>query len=274
MKQEASINGTSKLDHYKWTTKGKPGKLQYIKKELIHVNPEYQREADSGKVLSLARKWSWIGCGAISVSFRNGIYWAMDGQHRVLAALKRSDIDVLPCVVFETESLTEEAIGFLDLNTNRKAVAATAKHKAMAVSGDYLAALVQSKIDECGLHVGGGGKSIGSIRCVAACRRMAGQDSDAFSVSLELAAEMALSEKSSVHERVLEGLFYLHRNLDGCNLRQASLQARIKKIGSQLLLQGANRAAAYYTTGGAKVWANGILDVINHGLRKKYELST
>lgn len=274
MKQEKTINGTSKLDHYKWTTKGKPGKLQYIKKELIHVNPEYQREADSGKVLSLARKWSWIGCGAISVAFRNGIYWAMDGQHRVLAALKRSDIDVLPCVVFETESLTEEAMGFLDLNTNRKVVAATAKHKAMTASGDYLATLVQSKIDEFGLHIVSGKKASGSIRCVAACRRMAEQDADAFSASLELTAEMALSAKSAVQDRVLEGLFYLHRNLDGCNLRQASLRARIKKIGLQPLLDGANKAAAYYATGGAKVWASGILDVINHGLRNKYELST
>lgn len=269
---EKSINLTSKVEHYKWKSKGAPGKLQYIKKELIQVNPKYQREVNHPKVLELARNWSWIGCGAISVAYREGKYWAMDGQHRVLGAMKRSDIAEIPCVVFETESLTEEAIGFLDLNTNRKPVSAISKHKALLVAEDELATFIHVQLNLNGLRFVDCAKSKGQIRCIAACKRIALQSKEGFSITLEFASELSFADDISISEILLDGLFYLHQNIGDGGLKNKNLIARLKKFGAKLLIRGAQSAAAFYSKGGAKVWAVGMLEVINAGLRNKFEM--
>lgn len=56
------------------------------------------------------------------------------------------------------------------------------------------------------------------------------------------------------------------------NLEDPRLRNRILSIGVIRLMEGANSASAYYSRGGPKVWADGMMKEINHGLRNKFEL--
>jgi len=74
----------TKVDRYGWTIKDQPGFMKEINKSLLNVDMQYQRHANKSKVLTISSEWSWIACGVVVVAFRDGKYWVMDGQHRVI----------------------------------------------------------------------------------------------------------------------------------------------------------------------------------------------
>ena len=117
--QEITHVGLDKVQRYGWVTAHAQGRFEMINKRLLNVNTEiYQREASKTKVLELASNWSWIACGALIVADRDGVYWVADGQHRKLAADKRSDIKELPCMVFTVA--TREAVAAASTTARRK----------------------------------------------------------------------------------------------------------------------------------------------------------
>lgn len=267
---ETINNGkTDKVSRYKWIKKDSPGEFRMIAKTLLRMAEEYQRGVLIGKVQRMAREWSWISCGAIIVALRDGVFWVVDGQHRVLAALRRSDIDRLPCLVFETATIAEEAVAFLDVNGNRAAVSAISKLTARSASNDQLAMFVLDSIASAGLVIKPTLSGKGQIKCVASCMRMAEEDRDSYARALNLLSELCRKQECSVLERPLAALFYLDKNIVG-GLTNKRLLERVQGVGAEGLLLAANRAAAFYASGGMKVWASGVLDAVNKGLRYKF----
>lgn len=269
---EVNAMGNDKIQRYDWTTSGAPGALQSLDKRLLHVNPLYQRDAAEEKVLSMARGWSWVACGAIVVACRDGIFWVIDGQHRVLAALRRSDIQALPCLVFALADIKSEAQGFIDLNTGRKPVSAIAKQKALVTAGDEAAIFVQQEIDRLGLQISASARASGTIQAIAWCVKRAREDKNKFSMILQLVTEISRHEKAPIRERVLDGLWFLDDRMEN-GLTDKRLLKKIKEKGADALFVAANKAAAYYGSGGAKVWGEGILAELNRGLVHKFELA-
>jgi len=113
-----SIATTTEQNHKK--TLGEKGKASYLSKDVLQFDTSYQRPEITAFVWHIARNFSWKLFGTVSVSQRiNGEYFVFDGQHRVLAARLRDDIDNIPCLVFNLDGVSEEAEAFLDLNTER-----------------------------------------------------------------------------------------------------------------------------------------------------------
>lgn len=267
-----AVGGVDKIKFYNWKVSGSPGALKMLSKHDLLINDEYQRTANNAKILSLAKDWSWVGCGAIVVACRSGVYWVIDGQHRVLAALRRSDIFEMPCLVFDVASVTEEARGFLDLNTKRKPVSTLAKHKALVTAGDEIALFVQHELDRLGLRPAVDTKTPGTIQCFGWCMKRAASDKDAFTKVLEITTEISNADAVPVRERLLDGLTYIHHNVEN-GLFDSRLAQRIRAKGAVCLFHAANKASAFYGKGGEKVWADGILQEINKGLSKRFEFS-
>lgn len=261
--------GVNKTSRYGWVTKDTPGQLRMLHKDVLQIHPAYQRDLIAEKVKAITAAWSWLSLGALVVGKRGGEYWVIDGQHRAVAAKRRSDIQLLPCVVFETEDVQEEARGFLDLNTGRKPVTAVAKQKAMVAAGDETAAYVQKTCADLGLEIKATAMTAGSIKCVAWCMRRAAEDKEAFSTVLAMGAKLSQADSMPVHERLLDGLWMLN-NRCGEGLSDKRLVKRLQEKGARTLVDAANRAAAYYANGGAKVWAQGMLAEINKGMHKKF----
>jgi hypothetical protein len=85
---------------------------------------------------------------------------------------------------------------------------------------------------------------------------------------IELVSE--LCENDPIHERIVGGLDYLAKNLTtGLDER---LKNRVLKVGAIKLLREANVASAYYAKGGDRIWAQGMLKVLNAGMRYKFHL--
>lgn len=256
----------TKVDRYGWTLKDKPGDLIHIDKKALSIHPSYQRHSVEAKVKSIASSWSWIACGAIIIGARDGEYWVIDGQHRVLAAMRRADIELLPCLVFETKSIQQEAVGFLNANTGRKPITGLDKFRASIAAGDETALYVDSIFNELGIVPSQNSSKPLGIKSMAWSMSKAKENSESFETVVRLAAEICSNRP--LHEVLLDGMYYLH-NKANIDLNNKWLRDRIKKIGPDILIESAKRASAYFARGGAKIWADGMLSEINKGVRNK-----
>lgn len=267
---EQTPRGVDKIRMYGWTVQDSPGQLEWLPKAALKVASEYQRDEHVlSKILAMAACWSHVACGVLIVGRRNGEFWIIDGQNRWRAAMRRSDIGLLPCIVFDTQSIQAEAEGFLRSNTLRKPVTAIQKHKAQVAAGDTTAEFLRTEIARLGLKVAKNSNRTGEIKCIGWCHKRAGEDKDAFGRVLGLAAALCAKADMHVPEKLLEGLWYLDRNC-GEGLQDRRLARRIEAVGARALYDAAMRAAAFYTAGGGRVWAQGMLNEINKGLRYKF----
>jgi hypothetical protein len=260
-------NGTSKVKHYGWTLKDKPGELVWLRKDALFVDHTYQRIAKNVRVLQIAQKWSWLACGVIVVAKREDDqrFYVVDGQHRVLAALKRSDIEQLPCLVFKTESAKEEAAGFYDSNTGRRLPTSLEKWKAQLLRGDATTTFVDALIQQAG-RVAGNQAGHLEVRCLTSLLRAADADREMLRNMWPLVVEVC--QGNSLHERVFDGLFWLEAHLpDGQSLTDKRWRERVIRLGFRGLLDAAQRAATFYARGGAKTWGVGMLEAMNKGCR-------
>lgn len=266
-----TAKGVDKTARYGWVTKDEPGTLQMLHKDVLQIHPAYQRDVVAEKVKTITAEWSWLSLGALVVGKRGGEFWVIDGQHRTLAAKRRSDITYLPCVVFKTADVRAEARGFLDLNTGRKPVTAVAKQKAMVAAGDEVAAYVQQQCEALGIEIKKSAHTAGQLRCVAWCTRRAADDKEIFRAVLALGVELSTQDQVHVAERLLEGLWLLNAKC-GEGFADKRLTKRLREKGARALLDAANRAAAYYGRGGGTVFAQGMLAELNKGLHRKFTM--
>lgn len=266
---EFTPQGVNKVARYGWRLKDSPGEIAWVDKTILKINEEYQRSAIKNKIADITAEWSWLACGALIVAKRDGSLWVVDGQHRLLAAMRRSDIRALPCVIFETETIKDEAIGFLSANTNRRPVTAIGKHKALVASGDEAASFVSRILEAKGLRVVRVAKMKGHIKCLAWCVKRAAVDSGRFVRIIDLASEMCFRDEMPVHEKLLEGLWIIDCKI---GLNDPRLKRRVLEVGTKRLVDAAARAAVFYGGGGGKAWAEGILGEINKGLKNKFTI--
>lgn len=271
MTQQERIGTTSKIDRYKWIVRGGPGVLMMIGKRDLQVNPEYQRELLEDKVRQMSASWSWLACSVITIGMRDGVWWVIDGQHRVMAAMRRSDITELPCIVFELENIQDEARGFLDLNTLRKNMTSVDKLRASTVAGDEPARQFTELCRRLNLTLTRNGSTPGTIKSANWGMRKMAEDPIATAIVMGLAAELSQTDHISVQEKLLGGLWYLHKNGES-NLNDAKLRQRIKLRGAKALITEAGKASAFYSRGGDKIWAIGMLNSINKGLQIRFKM--
>lgn len=258
-----------------WTVMDKPGVFLEIDKNKLLIDHEYQRtKISKGRVNELASNWSWMACGCILVVERDdGEWYVFDGQHRVLAALKRSDIETLPCLVFEATGVDKEAMGFVQVNTNRGNISAAAKYKGLLAANDPVAVAIDAGLKRCGLVVKdsiGSGSASHCVSCMGAIRDCWVTDAEGAEICLMICARIARDAEEAVKERVLLALFYLHRN--GLDLRDKALVTRIIQVGQAKIQIRMLRWAEAIGHGGPKVWAEGVLEAINKGCRHRFSL--
>lgn len=265
---EQTGTGADKVKRYGWVIDDKPGQMLMLHKNDLQVHPAYQRDQIPSKIIELTSAWSWVGAGALIVGHRGNEYWVIDGQHRLLAAKRRSDITHLPCVVFETSGIRQEAKAFLAANAGRKPVTAIGKYKALIASGDTAAIVVHKTLEALSITVKPHAQYQNEIKAIAWALRKANENPDKFETVMMVAAELCVD--MPVQERLLDGLWYIDQFLP-CGITDKKLSERMKKIGARKLIEAANRASSYFARGGAKIWATGMIEEINKGLKTKYE---
>jgi hypothetical protein len=261
--------GVDKIEHYKWQVKDGGGTFAYVPKDSIQIDHQhYQRDNISNwKVLELARDWSWVACGTLCIARRrDGSLWAMDGQYRLMASLRRSDIRDLPCMIFDVHDVKEEARGFINVNTNRKPPMSLAKYKAQITAGDEDVIFVRDLLESTNRVIGNRSKK--EVVCVGSLVWWARKDRDAL-IRIWPVLD-ALSPDSTVPIQLADGMMFLERAMDrGESLSDVQIRARLIQIGAEELVHEARASARYHGKGGGKVWADGIRNRYNKGLQRK-----
>jgi hypothetical protein len=272
---EFTPKGSDKVKTYGWAPVPdcKPV-FRWINKNNLRVDHYYQRSDTSyQKIARITRDFEWASCGAILVAERApDRFYVFDGQHRLLAAKRRSDITEMPCLVYDLSGTKEEANAFLDVNTERKAIGAIARHNARLAANDSTAKLIQDSIDEACLNVVNVALKGGQIKCLSICYKLASLNADLFRDALMLSAELSASSDLSVKEMVLDGLFYVGQRIPS-GLQNRKFRKRVLDLGMKELCTAIGRAQAFYARSGAKVYAAGIVERVNKGLQQKFALS-
>ena len=266
-RNETAYPKGDKIKRYKWELKDGPGDFMWIPKDQLVVDHSYQRPPQLAKVKLYAQTWAWWACSAIVVANRpnDPNNYVVDGQNRALAALKRSDISVLPCIVFESTGAVQEAAAFYDINANRRTPTTLDKWKAQLMRGDPHVVATDRLIRDMG-RVPSKSRSPNSVSCVTVL--LNAMTADAARVRRVYPLLSAVCEGNPMHERLVGGFLWLEAHMpEGQSLTDKRWSNRAKRIGYTALLVGANRAAALYAQGSNRVCAIGIQETLNKGLQ-------
>lgn len=267
-KSRTNTFDAKKRKQYGWKTLNPRGEYMELPKEWLKIDREfYQRDYVERKVLEYGKSFDWSAFNTISVAQRSdGTYWVIDGQHRLLAALLRDDIDLLPCMVFSVNSVAEEADAFVRINAYRRALQTIDTWKANTTREDDVTCKAQALVKQAGRAVT---QSSGpdSIRCLGKLTQCVNINYEALVRIWPLLIEIFRGE--IWHDKVMSGLFWLECN-SSQSLTEKTYREKLLLIGYTGLLHAAEQNAATYKTGGAKVWGLGMLIAINRGRRTKH----
>jgi hypothetical protein len=122
---EMIINTTSEL----W---GK--RIAIIPIDLLDVDYSYQR-VRTAHVNYIYDNWKQTRCDFLEVSYRDGIFYIIDGQHRYYAALAKG-IKSLPCIIKTGMTMEDEARDFVEKNTGYKSLTPFDTFKANIANGN------------------------------------------------------------------------------------------------------------------------------------------
>ena len=251
-----------------------PGKFMMLSKFEIRVDESYQRPSRSANEINkIARDFSWKAFGTLSVANRNGRFYCFDGQHRLKAALRNPAILNLPCMVFEVEEIKEEASGFCKMNMMRSPVRSFDHFRAEIVADNPLAISLDNMLSELGIVVCANPRKQNELKCIGSIRQQF--KIDPVSTKRALVAALAAGNRDNVyiHESIASGFFYLDSIIDLADgISNPRFLDRVSKVGSMKMIDGIARAKSYYVKGGGKVFAQGIIDTLNHGMHKRFEI--
>lgn len=132
--------------------------LQYTPPALLKIDGSYQRDIENpaSRVLigRIAKDWDWDLCQPlVTVRREDGDLYVIDGQHRLMAAKQRGDIDQLPVVIVNLPSAESEAQLFVAFNRNRRPLKPLDIWKAALAAGDAEAKAINATLQKYGLSI-------------------------------------------------------------------------------------------------------------------------
>ena len=268
---------TDKIQKFNWNTQiGELGSNAMIDKWEINIDTSYQRNILDSRVLTIAKNWQWEAFGRLLVGNRSdGGRFIVDGQHRLLAARKRSDIKDLPCVVFNSRGSKHEADVFLVSNTLRGPMTALQKFKALLIIGDPVAIGIKDAADSLGLTIpeksGGRRKNpLGeesSLNCIEALVNAWRTNAKDAERCLVLCKE--ISKEYAITKDLYEGVFYLNQKMKKIGDFVYNYRDKLIACGYVSIVSTIKNQQIILGYGGYRVSASGLLAVINKNKRKK-----
>jgi len=262
-------DGLSKIDRYGWTIDGDQPEFAFVEKHKLKIDDSYQREPSEEKIARMSRHWRWACVPSLLVSQRSTHeLFVYDGQHRLLAAMRRSDIDVLPCLISRFSDVQKEAQAFVYANVERWPMRSVDRYLALRIAQDRDTLAIDGVLEKCGLTLKKNPRNAADIGCVGALQEVfeSGGAELLYDV-VELSCELYRPDNEPIHAQCLKTLAYLHRQL-ACGLQDARFRQRVVATGPKVLHRAAvNRAKDEIRTS-ARNWAKGWLEVLNKTMRR------
>jgi hypothetical protein len=253
-----------------------PPDMKWIHKSQLEADPTYQRDANLTKIKSIARDWSWKALGALHVAQRsNGKYLVFEGNHRLLAAKRRPEVQELPCLVFPSKGVVEEAESFLTVNTNRRPLSSIDRFKAQVAVGLPEAMIVQGLLDGAGYTLStspaDGKRQTGAVGALVKSART---DADVLRRVWPLILKLA--DDGPIPGRLVQAVYYVERKLASTpdSLLESPWRDRLIKLGLKGLLEATAAMASLEKRSGEAIFGRALVAALNRGVRNKLVLST
>lgn len=231
----------------------------------MRINKLAQRELRPSFVEQLYADFDPDMFGTPEVSFREGYYYVVDGQHRIEAAKKYLGIweeQSVECWVWEGLTAKDEAKLFLKLN-NRLTVHAFDKIMAAVHAGDPTAVAIYQIVESLDLHIARN-KGQNSVSAVGALQRVYSRDGeDALSRGLEIIRDSYGS--AGLDAQMIDGFGKLCQRYNGALNIDETIHA-LSRIHGGLngLLNQAETRRKTMAAGKADAIAATAVDIINH----------
>lgn len=146
-------------------------RLRWVPIAQMRVNPLAQRDVNQAWVDRIAEELDVEQIGNPTVNLRGGVFWIIDGQHRIEALRQTGwDDQQIQCWTYEGLSQEEEADAFLRQN-DRRAVDAFAKFRTAVTAGRDDETDIERIVQANGLVVSRDAIP-GAIRAVGTLRRI------------------------------------------------------------------------------------------------------
>lgn len=251
------------------------GEFAMIHKNKIFVDHDYQRKLKPTNVDTYARDFSWVAFGAISVALReDGEWYVSDGQHRLRAAQAREEIKEVPCIVFDFDgNIEKEANAFLVANTARKPMTAVARFKALRMTGNNAARVVDELVTRSGREIVEGSSSPHHVSCVNVLLHCAKEDELTLRRVWPLIDEFMTGKR--INQFPVQAIWQLERKLlNADSLIEKKWKQRIMDVGPEALQKAIQETAAFLYKGrGFSVCAVALANLLNKGRRITLEHS-
>lgn len=262
---------------HKSTPSPKTGNLRMcmLPVSKLMIDHTYQRNSLSQRnVDQIVKNYSVGSFGALNVAERNGIfYYVVDGQHR-LAAAKKLGLTVVPCAVWVSTGVEQEAAEFERCNSARKSVDYYTKYRAMVVAKDPAYLLCEKILAKHGLHIA----QSCSANCIAfPSTAMTTLKSDPNLFELCLVLQRLMVGDINLGEQIHKGLFYALNRINPEQWPSVDLCRKVYELGGRtaimheirrLHLESGSRAESGWMYGKA------VVNVLNKsiGRGKKIEM--
>lgn len=257
-----------KASKFRWAKESQKPELRWIRKELLNLDDNYQREARSNAaVMRIARDWDWMLFEALGVVEReDGTFWVYSGGHRLRASFYRRDIPELPCAVFKVNNLTDEARAFVAGAMMRCSISSFDSFRASVVASEPDAIATNEVLDRLGLRAKKTCSGPNDIKCIHTIRKCVSED--VVTAESVLALLKSLSGEDHVDGRVYAGLFRLVRHFNGRNFLGENAD-KLSQISQREMQIAVRQMIAETGKGGEFTAAKAILGLVNKGKKKK-----
>lgn len=240
------------------------GEFIRLNKNLLTVEPDYQRQASKKLIKDISREWDSSAVGAITVNVRNNTYYVIDGQHRVEAAKSRPEVTHLPCIVFTGKTKAQEAGILRKMNSNVKIMTGNDKFRARVEEGEELAKWVNNRLKAAGYAVET--KGIKIVRGINKLMKIASESKTRF--DRVLSACVQLCKHSPITANIFGGLDIVDKKMNGLDER---LKDRLVSIGLKTVIETIRREEIAAGNRDAITHARGIMNAVNRNLKNKFE---
>lgn len=260
----------SSREKWSWASDSEEGVFQLVSKYDLNIDGTYQRDLVSeDKVRAIARNWDWRLFSALSVIVRrDGSYWVYDGGHRARASFLRDDVDLLPCLVFECESIEEEAKAFVGANTMSSAVSAYHKYRGALRAKEPQALAVCGVLEKYGYKAAKASSGGYLFSALGTLQKLLLEDFSLAEQVFALCAEFAQGDQ--IPGDVLIGVFTCAKKLAGkVDIMKGTLYEKLKSAGVEGIHVAIRRERHICGKGGAKVSAKAVLDILNKGKKRR-----
>jgi len=274
-KRKMSSNKTN--EEKVWNNPGQAGEFMWVPKGDIEIDHTYQRDELSGHVNKMAKNFTWRWFGTLSVERRSsGRLFGIDGQQRLLAALKRPDITEVPCMVHVSKGVKGEAADYSGINNNRRNLQAYDKFKSELTQKIPLAVRINEMVQKNGYHIKYKTSEPYSFMAIGTLWSLSKRDEATTAEVFRYLAAIAI-DGERIHQRVFHGmyLFVRYQRRGGYDfLADKERMQDLKMLGLKNIPKAAKRVSQDESLDfeGPSAYAYAIFQELNRDLPKNQKI--